>query len=292
MSKNLSPRTLKLANLSYSNWLNQADQELLLSNNTSTPRLDAELILSHVLGVERISLHAHPETILSNIDKNKADKLLRKRSIGYPIAYIVGHKDFFNYSFTVSPSVLIPRPETEELVATTLKLILKSRIKPIDIIDVGCGPGTIGLTLALELKKLSVPYFITLSDISKNSLKICHKNRSKLGVLNTKIIHNNLLNNNHNAYDIIIANLPYVATSWKTGIETKFEPQSALFSDANGLGLIYRLIKQVSDQKSLRRNGWLVLESDPCQQKMIAKQLELHNFKKISHADYVTVAQY
>lgn len=273
-------------------WLKQASQTLWASKNTSTPRLDAELILAHVLKVERIELHSHPELILSKTAKQKADILLERRTTGYPIAYLLGHKEFFGHNFIVSSHVLIPRPETENLVSLAIELTKTIDSDFLKIADIGCGSGAIGLSLGLALHRLNLPYQITLSDISPEALRICRKNRTQLGVLNTKIIQQNLLQNQPESYHLIIANLPYVSSSWQVGPEIKFEPSSAIFADHEGLDLIYQLIEQICRQTSLVDNGWLVLEFDPCQQLAITQKLHAHGFSNIKHSHYATVAQF
>ena len=278
--------------LSRNDWLEQANLRLKQSGNTNTPRLDAEIILAHTLKLERITLHAHPETRLSLSEINTLNKLVVKRTTGYPIAYLTGHKEFFGYNFAVSKHTLIPRPETEEIVLAAIGIAVSASQSVVHIADVGCGSGAIGLSLALELEKLKQSYEITLTDISTEALRICRNNQLSLGALNTTIIQNNLLDNVANRYNVIVANLPYVSQEWKVGLETKFEPQNALFAPNDGLALIKKLIRQVADQRNLQKGGWLVLESDPCQQEAIASQLRMNNFENITYSSYTTIAQY
>jgi release factor glutamine methyltransferase len=271
-------------------WLEQASQ-YLKSNGIVTPQLDSELILAHVLNVERINLHTHPEATLTIDEQKIANRLLQKRAVSYPVAYITGQKEFFGYDFIVSPDVLIPRPETEELVEQAINISKTIDARPIKIADVGCGSGVIGLSLSLELNQLEIPYRTTLSDIDPKALEICRQNQIKLGAMNTKVIRNNLLENITEKYDIITANLPYVSTAWEIGAEVEFEPKSALFADDNGLTLISQLIDQIKDQRNLHPNGWLILESDPRQQKLITEKLQRNDFKNIKRTNYITAAQ-
>lgn len=272
-------------------WLKQASQYLKSNSNTTTPHLDAELILAHVLNMERIALHTHPEITLTKDAQRKANRLLQKRASNYPLAYITGHKEFFGYDFIISPDVLIPRPETEELVEQTISISKTIDARPIKIADVGCGSGVIGLSLSLELNQLEIPYETTLSDIDPKALEVCRQNQIKLGVMNTKIVRNNLLENTTKKYHVITANLPYISTAWKISVEVEFEPKSALFADNSGLTLINQLIGQIKEQQNLQPNGWLILESDPRQQKLVAERLQRNDFKNIKHINYITVAQ-
>ncbi|MGI6612347.1 MAG: peptide chain release factor N(5)-glutamine methyltransferase [Candidatus Nanosyncoccaceae bacterium] len=289
MSKNLSLMMTKTAT-NRGKWLEQASQ-YLKSNGIVTPQLDSELILAHVLNVERINLHTHPEATLTIDEQKIANRLLQKRAVSYPVAYITGQKEFFGYDFIVSPDVLIPRPETEELVEQAINISKTIDARPIKIADVGCGSGVIGLSLSLELNQLEIPYRTTLSDIDPKALEICRQNQIKLGAMNTKVIRNNLLENITEKYDIITANLPYVSTAWEIGAEVEFEPKSALFADDNGLTLISQLIDQIKDQRNLHPNGWLILESDPRQQKLITEKLQRNDFKNIKRTNYITAAQ-
>lgn len=278
--------------LSRNDWLKQATLRLKQSKNTNTPRLDAEIILAHALNLERIILHAHPEVTLSSSEISRLNKLVTKRATGYPIAYIIGCKEFFGYNFAVSEHTLIPRPETEDMVLAAIDIATRAPQSVVCIVDVGCGSGAIGLSLALELEKLKQAYKITLTDISADALKICRNNQLSLGVLNTKIIQNDLLSGVSDDYDVILANLPYVSPEWAVGAETRFEPQTALFAKENGLDLINKLIRQITDQGNLQTGGWLILESDPCQHEAIAGQLRMSGFENITHNSYTTIAQY
>ncbi len=277
-------------------WLKSATDILVRAKiNSLQPRLDAEIILAFVLGVSRTQLHIISEA--SEIDKDlraKADNLIELRSKGYPIAYITGVKEFYGYDFIVTPDVLIPRPETENLVSHVLRLCERSAKDALmNIIDVGSGPGTIGLTVGLELEKRGFTnYQITLSDISEDALKICQKNRDNLGVLNTNIVRHNLLENSAKSYDFILANLPYVDRQSNYGSEIRFEPEVALFSDQHGLKDITNLVKQVAQQDNLRKDGWLLLESDISQKKDLCSILEnTHYFTNISDDSFITLAQ-
>ena len=277
--------------ISYVTWLKTATDRLRLAKiNSLEPRLDAELILSHALGIERLKLHLNPSTKLLPKIKDKADRLLQLRLTGYPIAYILGYKEFYGRNFFVTPDVLIPRPETEELIKISLqKLQTWPNNTTIKLADIGTGSGAIGLTIALENKNI---YKLDLIDISNQALQICQKNANLYSVTNTKFIQSNLLKNCRQKYHLITANLPYVDRNWEFGHEIKHEPAIALFAENDGLELIFKLIDQIAAQKNLEPNGWLVLESDLIQQPAIAKKLAQANFDKISHSGFVTSANF
>ena len=270
-------------------WLKNATDRLRLARiNSLEPRLDAELILSHVLNIKRLELHTNPLTELPPKIQTKADHLLELRSTGYPLVYILGYKEFYGRNFLVTPDVLVPRPETESLVEIALqKLQNWPKNTTSKIADIGTGSGAIGLTLGLESK---CHCQIDLIDIGPKALQVCQKNADLYSVLNTKFVQNNLLENCNKKYHLIAANLPYVDRTWQFGDEIKHEPAIALFAEKNGLELIFKLIDQIVNQQNLESNGCLLLESDPIQQPAIAAKLTQAGFDKITHSDFVTVA--
>lgn len=268
-------------------WLTSASQKL--KGVSSTPRLDAELILSLVLNCSRSHLRAHPDQVLSSDELKRVQKLLDLRKDHYPIAYILGKKEFYGRDFQVSEAVLIPRPETEELIDIVLQICQKNKLQNPQILDVGTGSGAIGLTLACKLRDHDAQ--VTLSDVSLPALELCRRNQEALEVVNTKIVQSDLLEKINQKYDIIVANLPYVDLSWQVGLELKHEPKSALFAEQGGLFLINKLIEQIVAKDSIKEDGVLVLESDPEQQPAIKNSLENSGyFQKIYHQGYASVA--
>ena len=190
-----------------------------------------------------------------------------------PKAYKTGFQDFYGRDFLVSPDVLIPRPETEQMIDAVLNLAGKAylpgvnpsaRVLPFKpkILDVGTGSGCIAITLKLELPESEV----VAVDISDKAIKIAQKNAEKLGVSILTII-SNLLENVKFTPDLVVANLPYVDKKWdwidREALD--FEPSLALYAEDGGL----LLIKKLLDQSSERGINYLVLEADPCQHSSI-----------------------
>lgn len=232
-----------------------------LKNATKTiNRLDAEIILAHSLGEERLFLHAHPDYELEPAQIAQADQNLERRAQNEPLAYITGSKDFYGRQFDVTSDVLIPRPETEALIEAA------KRLNPVNVLDVGTGSGCIAVTIAKEL-----PYArVTAVDISEKALGIAQKNAQKHQA-RVDFRHSDLLSGLDNAekYDLIIANLPYVDRNWGwLGPELTFEPENALYAEDNGLKLIKELIRQAPAH--LGQGGYLVLEADRSQHQKIA----------------------
>ncbi|MEK7620727.1 MAG: peptide chain release factor N(5)-glutamine methyltransferase [Patescibacteria group bacterium] len=232
-------------------------------------RLDAELLLATSLYKPREYLLTHSEKVLSDHKLAQANKWLQRRLNREPIAYILGHKEFYGRDFMVSPSVLIPRPESETIIE-----MLKS-LQPDTIIDVGTGSGCLAISAKLEIPKSHV----VATDISEDALQIARQNANGLNAEITFVISNLLSGIKTVKSDqpvTIVANLPYVDSSWQVSPETKFEPSQALFADDDGLKLIKKLILQT--KKKLRHGDNLILESDKRQHEQIARYAKNHGF--------------
>ena len=242
-------------------------------NSTPINRLDAELILSHTLGVERTDLHTHPERSLSSGELMRANAFAMRRQSDEPLAYITGYKEFYGRLFTVTSDTLIPRPETEALINVA------KHLKPAKILDVGTGSGCIAITLALELPETEVDAV----DISESALKIARQNAQNLDAKVHFFVSD--LCKNAARYDLIVANLPYVDRNWSwLSPELKYEPKSALYAEDGGLALIKKLIKEAPEH--LKDGGHLLLEADLSQHQKIADfATETGNFTPVAISD-------
>lgn len=230
--------------------LNLATDRLHIANSTSA-RLDAEILLAFTLRVDRTWLHAHNNQELHAEEQTLFEDLITQRTQHYPIAYIVGQREFYGREFTVTPDVLIPRPETEALI----EFVLNGDFLNPTILDVGTGSGAIAITLAAEMPNA----IVTASDISPVALEVARKNAVALDA-NVAFVQSDLLTNVSGQYTIIVANLPYVDHTWPVSPDTIFEPELALFAADHGLALIKRLIVEAKDH--LLKNGVLLLELD------------------------------
>lgn len=240
--------------------------------------LDAEVILAHTLRKSRTYLHAHGEDAIEPRRMEIANARLDLRKDRVPVAYIVGHKEFYGRTFKVSPSVLIPRPESEALIEALKKYWGE---KPGKLVDVGTGSGCLGITAKLEL-----PLDVTLTDISRHALTIAEENAKNLSA-HVTLQQSNLLEDVASTFDIIVANLPYVDKTWERSPETNHEPALALFADNNGLELIIRLINQT--HLHLKKSGLLVLEADPEQHTAITEQAKNRDLTQIAVDGYCIV---
>lgn len=272
MNANLPPKTPTI-----NAWLKNAS-DVLADNLIPSARLDAEIILAHTLGKPRTWLHAHSDEQLDSRRREIADTRIELRLDHTPIAYITGHKEFYGRLFVVTPSTLIPRPESEVLIELLERYSSQTHQT---LIDVGTGSGCLGITAALELPNVTV----TLSDISRYALTVATKNAKRLRA-DVNCIESSLLPP-ESSYDIVLANLPYVDESWTRNEETDFEPSLALFADDDGLALIKQLIDQASVQ--VPPDGLLILEADPRQMAKIREYATAHGFRHVETNGYGVV---
>jgi release factor glutamine methyltransferase len=266
-------------------WLRAAVAELVAAEIPSA-KLDAEIILAHTLRYSRTYLHAHDDESFSLRQKEIADARLRLRLDRTPIAYIIGHKEFYGRLFHVTPATLIPRPESETMItllkeyAAQTKLDLHKTAER--LVDVGTGSGCLGITAKKEFPELDV----TLIDVSRHALTVASANASRLDA-DVHILRSNLLIDYPFAADYTLANLPYVDVSWERSPETNYEPALALFADDEGLDLIIKLLDQAPAH--LASNGLLFLEADPRQHAAIIKAAKNRGLIHQESRDFIVV---
>ncbi|MFY9228448.1 MAG: HemK/PrmC family methyltransferase [Candidatus Microsaccharimonas sp.] len=268
--------------LSIKDWLDDATRQLVFANIPSA-RLDSELILAHTLRQPRSYLHAHNEHILTDREQEIAGARLALRLDHVPVAYIIGHKEFYGRRFRVTTATLIPRPESETLIELLHQAIPKNATllaeKPLRLVDVGTGSGILGITAKLMFPEL----LVTLIDISRHTLGVAEQNAKQHGV-QIEVLRSDLLAQYPYIADFIIANLPYVDSDWERSKETDHEPAEALFASDGGKALINRLIIQTKDR--LANGGYLILEADPTQHKDIIKYASSHGLLLAEQKDY------
>lgn len=263
-------------------WLNDASHQLT-KIGISSSALDAEIILADALQKDRTYLHAHPEQIINHNQVKIANHNLESRLKRMPIAYIIGHKEFYGHKFKVSPDTLIPRPESETIIELLADILENNpRDQPVKLVDVGTGSGCLGITAKLEFPNINV----TLLDISNQALVIAMQNAKNLSA-NVEIIQGNLLRDYPIKIDILIANLPYVDRLWDRSPETNYEPSLALFADNHGLDIIEKLILQTND--NLVIGGYLILEADPEQHHILIKFAKKHFLELLKQEGYIIV---
>jgi release factor glutamine methyltransferase len=207
---------------------------------SDTPRLDAEVLLAHALGVERAALVVDPQLEVTGPAVRRFQELVRRRSVGRePVAYLVGRKGFRHIELVVDPRVLIPRPETELLVEAALELPPGACIH-----EVGTGSGAVALAVKHERPDLRV----SASDISEEALDVARANAARLG-LEVGFLCADLLAGVGDDLDAVLCNPPYVADSERASLApeiTRHEPPAALFAGSDGLAVITRLVPQAA----------------------------------------------
>ncbi len=230
-----------------------------LKPHTESPRLDAQVLLGHILEKPRSWLLAHPEADITPQQKKALSRALSRLEAGVPLPYILGHWEFYGLDFNIDPTVLIPRPETELLIDQALAW-LRAHPDRRRAADIGTGSGCIAVTLA----KLIPDLHVTATDISPRALQIARSNAEKHHVAERiSLLKSNILPTvKTNAdFDLICANLPYIPTETLHTLKVYGrEPTLALDGGPDGLDLIQPLLRQAP--RRLTRGGLLLIEID------------------------------
>ncbi len=246
-----------------------------LASVSSSPELEAEVLLAHAMAKPRTHFRAWPETGPSPSELATFQELLDRRRAGEPVAYLVGSREFWSREFLVTPQVLIPRPDTELLVEKSLEKI-PNHI-PSTVADLGTGSGAIAITLALERPASQV--FAT--DNCLKALEQARRNALHLKAGNIRFIRSDWLASlAARFFDVIVSNPPYIATDDPhLNQEIRFEPSRALVGGADGLDPIREIIHQ--SPRCLRPGGWLLLEHGYDQASQVARLLAKSGFVAI-----------
>jgi release factor glutamine methyltransferase len=238
----------------------------LTAAQVGSPRLNAELLLMFTLGCDRAYLFAHPERKLTAEEQARYEESVKQRARGVPAQYITGHQEFWGMDFIVTPAVLIPRPETEHVIETVLRLVeendedqASSRGSFPSIVDVGTGSGCIAVALSKELANAE----IHATDISSTALEIARINAARNQLGDRILFHQTdlLQGLDPGTFDFVVSNPPYVGESEEDEVQLevrKFEPRNAVFAGPRGLEVIERLIPQA--RTTLKPGGWLIVE--------------------------------
>ena len=226
----------------------------LEKRGVSDARRNMQLLLCHRLDCTKIQLYTRFDEPLTEEMLVPLRDDLKRRGEGEPLQHILGTVEFYRRDFKSDSRALIPRPETEELVEMLVK---DKELKPTRILDVGCGSGVIGLSLAAEYGEDAE---ITCVDISEDALALAKENASLLGIKNVTFLQSNLLSNVEGGFDLIVANLPYVPEVDRSTLarELAYDPDLALYSGKDGLDLIRIFIQQLPNH--LNNNATVALE--------------------------------
>jgi release factor glutamine methyltransferase len=251
-------------------------RNLLAIDKIENSGLESELLLGHVLKKSRIEIVLNKNNIVNKNDADKYRELLKRKSQHEPTAYIIGEKEFFGRPFSVNRSVLIPRPETEELV----EWIIQDNNSIDYFLDICCGSGCIGITTACEVNVNN----LFLSDVSSGAIETAKIN-SKLVTKNIhfEFILSNLYENIFfENFDLIAINPPYVTSEEYEYLEKNvknFEPREALVPDSLG---VFNISLAKGTYKHLKKNGWVYMETSPT---LISSWPEIFKQSGFSHIE-------
>lgn len=255
-------------------------------------KLEAQLLLQHLLHVNRAWLIAHQHDVVD--DKVLADfeALLRRRIVGEPIAYILGRREFYGLDLFVTPDTLIPRPDTETLVETALARIQNNANQT--IVDLGTGTGAIALAIAKHRPQA----LVIAVDISKAALNIANKNADNLQITNVQFVLSHWFDElSQRRFDVIVSNPPYIEENdaHLSQGDLRFEPKSALTSGEDGLNDIRMIIE--NSLVHLQPQGWLMLEHGFNQAEKVADLMSnaglvsIETFKDFGGNNRVTIGK-
>ena len=242
--------------------------------------LDAELLLAHHLRTTRARLKSHPE------DRHPLESaagflaLIERRAAGEPLAYIVGHKDFWTLRLAIDARVLVPRPETELLIERALA---RGPERAGSVADLGTGSGAIVLALASERAE----WRLVATDVAEDALVCARRNAAALGLRHIEFVLGDWLAPlASQRFDVIVSNPPYIAAADPAldAPELKYEPRLALAAGPDGLACLRTIVRQAPEH--LASGGWLLLEHGATQAAAVARELVARGFGHVrSHCD-------
>lgn len=237
--------------------------DYLKKQGADSPRLDAEVLLAHARGCQRIELYTAFGELAAEPLRNAFRELVKRRAQGTPVAYLVGRREFYSLSFQVGPAVLIPRPETEFVVIEVLDRLKANKLAAPRIADVGTGSGAIAVSVAKHAPEAR----ITAVDISPAALEVAARNVAEHGVgERVELVESDLLSAlpADRKFDIVASNPPYVTEAEYATLDKDVkdhEPRLALVGGAAGTEIIARLAREAADR--LEVGGWLIMEISP-----------------------------
>ena len=238
-----------------------------------TCRLDAEILLADVLGVDRVYLYTHHDRPLDNAERHAFRQRVQRRGRREPVSQILGTREFYGRSFAVDRNVLTPRPETEHVVEAVLACVGERDGDALSLLDVGTGSGVLALTLVLELPASRV----LATDICEQALGVAQCNAERLGVAAQRVrfmCGDLFAAVGDEAFDIVVSNPPYIATADRETLAPEvrdFEPERALFGGMDGLAVLRAIIEQAGSR--IKPDGVLVLEIGAGQHEQVEAML-------------------
>ncbi len=241
--------------------------DYLKEHGSESPRLDAEVLLAHARGCQRIELYTCFDEVANDTVREEFRELVKRRATGTPVAYLVRQREFYSKVFQVTPDVLIPRPETEFVLVGLFDLLKaqSQQTAPLQLADVGTGSGILAICAALQLPNAQ----IVAIDISRQALQIAKINAQQHAVTSRiQFVESDVFKSvdAEQRFDYIIANPPYIGLDEKPSLPRDvvgFEPHQALFGGPRGLDVLAELV--VAAAERLTPGGWLLSEFNPAQ---------------------------
>jgi release factor glutamine methyltransferase len=263
-------------------------ERYLADRGVESPRLNAEHLLAHALGLKRMELYLQFDRPLTEAERAPLRDLVKRRGTREPLQHVLGTAEFHGRTFTCDKRALVPRPETEQLVELALGM---TKDKPAaTLLDTGTGSGVIALTLALELPSA----ILHATDLSPDALALAAENTARHALTDRIVFHQaDLLPPDDVRFDLIIANLPYIPAEDIASLspEVRHDPSSALDGGADGLDLIRRLIETAPGR--LAHGGALLLEIGLGQADAVNALLSARKFRDISvRPDYQNIPRF
>jgi len=252
----------------------QSTTQTLCKARIADASIEAELLLSHILGVSKTQLYTEPERGLTPMEVEHLSDLIRRRVDHEPAAYILGHCEFYGIDFYIDCHTFIPRPETELLVEKAVEIAegISQTRRRITIADIGTGCGTIAVSLALALPQAK----IYATDVSTSALQVAEMNCQRHGVnRQVKLLQGNLLEPLSQPVDMIVANLPYIKDCEFGDLSPEireYEPMIALAGGRDGLDKIQRILEQMPGK--LNYGACFILEIGQGQSGMVTSLIE------------------
>jgi release factor glutamine methyltransferase len=237
-------------------------------------RRNMQIMVAHQLACTRMQLYTQFDRPLGESELVPLREMLKRRGEGVPLQHVLGVVSFHHRDFKSDARALIPRPETEELAEWIISMSMGDDLK---VLDMGCGSGVLGLTLAAERPT----WHVTLADVSEDALALTKENAAALGIGNARFLRSDLFSAVEGEFDGIVANLPYVPESERASLsrEVMHDPALALFGGADGLDVIRRFIPEAL--RRLKPGGWMVLEIGHDQASQVEEILRSSGFADI-----------
>jgi release factor glutamine methyltransferase len=229
----------------------------LQKHSSDSARLDAEVLLAQALGLRRLDLYLQFDRPLSDDELSRYRGLIAKRAHGDPVAYLVGHKEFMALDFEVTPAVLVPNPDTEVLVQRAVSIARQAN-DPLRVADIGTGSGCIAIAIAHYAPAVEV----WASDVSREALEVASRNVARHSLHErVHLACGDLLDPLPGQFDLVCANLPYIAPGAELPAEVTTQPAVALYANEKGAALVLRLLEAAPAR--LKPGGRLLVEVSP-----------------------------